>query len=150
MLLPLGLALTLASGVSPATARWAQDQERRILKEGIPLTAEALTFATELGIEKAEEVRVLELTPIPLPFPRGLVNLAAQWGLPFFEPAGMALGKGIYILNGHSRVLRHELVHVVQYQRLGGIEPFMRRYLTECLVHGYQDAPLEIEARENE
>jgi hypothetical protein len=92
----------------------------------------------------------MEIDPIPLPFPRPLVKLAGRWGLPLFEPAGMALGKGIYLLAGRSRVLRHELVHVAQYQRLGGIEPFMRRYLTECLVHGYRDAPLEIEARENE
>ena len=34
MILPLGLALTLASGIAPATARWARDQERRILAEG--------------------------------------------------------------------------------------------------------------------
>jgi hypothetical protein len=150
MVLPLGLALTLASGVAPATARWAQDQERRILKEGVPLAGEGLAFAFELRITRPEEIRVLEIEPVPLPFPRPLVKLASRWGLPVFEPAGMALGKGIYLLGGRSRVLRHELVHVAQYQRLGGIEPFMRRYLTECLIHGYRDAPLEIEARERE
>ena len=41
MILPLGLALTLASGLAPATARWAQEQERRILKEGVPLAVPA-------------------------------------------------------------------------------------------------------------
>lgn len=150
MILPLGLALTLASGIAPATTRWAQDQERRILKEGVPLAAEGLAFAAELKIECPEEVRVLELKPIPLPLPRPLVNLAAHWGLPLFEPAGMTLGKGIYILEGHSRVLRHELVHVAQFQQMGGIGPFMQRYLLECLTHGYTDAPLEVEAREKE
>ncbi|MCW1886585.1 hypothetical protein OKA04_17740 [Luteolibacter flavescens] len=150
MILPLGLALTLASGVAPATARWAQAQERRILKEGVPLAAEGLAFAAELQIERPEEVRVLEVNPIPLPFPRPLVRLAGRWGLPLFEPGGMALGKGIYILEGNSRVLRHELVHVAQYQQMGGIGPFMRRYLMECLTHGYFDAPLEVEARERE
>jgi hypothetical protein len=150
MILPVGLALTLASGIAPATTRWAQDQERRILREGAPLAAGGLAFAAELKIEKPEEVRVLEINPIPLPFPRQLVKLAGKWGLPIFEPAGMALGKGIYILEGQSRVLRHELVHVAQYQQMGGIGPFMRRYLMECLVHGYADAPLEVEAREKE
>ena len=72
------------------------------------------------------------------------------WDMAGLEPGGMALGKGIYILEGHSRVLRHELVHVAQYQQLGGIGPFMRRYLVECLTHGYADAPLEVEAREKE
>ena len=59
MILPLGLALTLASGIAPATARWAQDQERRILAEGKPLEADVLGFAAELEIEDPEGVRVL-------------------------------------------------------------------------------------------
>ena len=93
---------------------------------------------------------MLEVKSVPLPAPRPLVKLASRWGIPVFEPAGMALGRGIYLLDGHSRILRHELVHVAQYQRLGGIEPFMRRYLTECLTVGYLNSPLEIEAREKE
>ncbi len=148
MILPLGLALTLATGIAPATARWAQDHERRILAEGKPLEIDALAFAAELGIEDPEGVRVLELNPIPAPVPQPLLRLAESWGLPVFSPAGMALGRGIYILEGHSRVLRHELVHVAQYQRLGGIEPFMRRYVLECLINGYVEAPLEVEARD--
>lgn len=150
MILPLGLALTLASGIAPATSRWAADQERRILNEGKPLGAEALAFARQLEIRNPEEIRVLEVRPIPLPAPRPLVKLAGRWGLPVFEPAGMALGRGIYLLDTHSRILRHELVHVAQYQRLGGIGPFMRQYLTECLIHGYLEAPLEVEARAKE
>ena len=150
MILPLGLALTLASGIAPATARWAADQERHILAEGKPLNHEALAFAHELEINAPESIRVLEVKCVPLPAPRPLVKLATRWGIPVFEPAGMALGRGIYLLDGHSRILRHELVHVAQYQRLGGIEPFMRQYLTECLVHGYLDSPLEVEAQEKE
>jgi hypothetical protein len=150
MILPLGLALTLASGIAPATARWAADQERHILAEGKPLNHEALAFAHELKITEPETIRVLEVKSVPLPAPRPLVQLATRWGLPVFEPAGMALGRGIYLLDGQSRILRHELVHVAQYQRLGGIEPFLRQYLTECLLHGYFDAPLEVEAREKE
>ena len=148
MILPLGLALRRASGIAPATARWAQDQERRILAEGKPLEADVLGFAAELEIEDPEGVRVLEVNPIPAPVPQPLLKLAESWGLPVFSPAGMTLGRGIYILEGHSRVLRHELVHVAQYQRLGGIGPFMKRYLLECLTNGYFEAPLEAEARE--
>ena len=150
MILPLGLALTLASGIAPAAARWATDRERHILAEGKPLDHDGLAFARGLSITEPESIRVLEVKSVPLPAPRPLVQLASRWGFPVFEPAGMALGRGIYLLDGHSRILRHELVHVAQYQRLGGIEPFMRRYLTECLVHGYLDAPLVVEAREKE
>jgi hypothetical protein len=148
MIVPLGLALTLASGVAPATARWAQGQERRILAEGKPLEADTLAFARELAIEDPEGIRVLEVKPIPMPVPPPLLKLAQSCGFPVFAPAGMTLGRGIYMLEGHSGVLRHELVHVAQYQKLGGIEPFMRQYLVECLAHGYFEAPLEAEARE--
>ena len=116
----------------------------------IEAPTDALTFAAELAIEHPEEIRVMEVKSIPLPAPRPLVKLASRWGLPLFEPAGMTLGRGIYVLEGHARVLRHELVHVAQFQRLGGIEPFMRCYLAECLTHGYHDAPLEAEAREKQ
>jgi hypothetical protein len=40
----------------------------------------------------------------------------------------------------------HELAHVAQYERLGGILPFLRKYLFECLTVGYAAAPLELEA----
>lgn len=148
MILPLGLALTLATGLSPALGRWAAGHERHILAEGTPLTAGASAFAGRIGIEEPAGVRFLEVERIPLPLPFPLVEQAARWGFPVFEPAGMALGRGIYILPGRHDLLPHELVHVLQYQRLGGIHPFMRRYVVEILFHGYLEAPLEVEARE--
>jgi uncharacterized protein YjaZ len=42
-------------------------------------------------------------------------------------------------------LLAHELHHVAQYERLG-IAGFARRYITELLVAGYANAPLEAEA----
>ena len=150
MTLPRGLALTIADGLAPTVARWAREQERRILAEGRALNEEALAIAAALHIADPEQIRVLAQESIPLPVPRSLLKLAERLGFPVFEPAGMALGRGIYLLHHDSRILRHELVHVAQYQRLGGIEPFMRRYLTECLTAGYLDAPLEVEARAGE
>lgn len=150
MTLPRGLALTLADGIAPAVARWARDQERRILAEGRRLDREALAIADALRIADPEEIRVLVVTSIPLPAPPSLIKLAASLGFPLFEPAGMALGRGVYLLQHDSRILRHELVHVAQYQRLGGIGPFLHRYLAECLTVGYLDSPLEVEARAGE
>jgi hypothetical protein len=40
----------------------------------------------------------------------------------------------------------HELVHTAQYERLGGIVAFLRKYLSECATSGYRAAPLEEEA----
>ncbi|MDB6079621.1 MAG: hypothetical protein JWO82_3368 [Akkermansiaceae bacterium] len=148
MIFPLGLALTLATGLVPAVSRWAATQEKRILAEGQPLPAELLPFAAGLGIAHPEEIRYLAVSPIPSPAPRFVFDAARKWGFPVVLPAGMTLGRGIYILPGHEFVLRHEIVHVQQYQRLGGIAPFMSEYLLQCLTRGYHDAPLEHEARE--
>jgi hypothetical protein len=38
------------------------------------------------------------------------------------------------------------LVHTAQYERLGGIEPFLRRYLYECATVGYTNSTMESEA----
>ena len=43
--------------------------------------------------------------------------------------------------------MAHELVHTTQYERLGGIEAFLRPYLLECLsAPGYPHGPMEQEA----
>jgi hypothetical protein len=43
-------------------------------------------------------------------------------------------------------VLRHELVHVLQYERLGR-RAFLQQYIHDGLLRGYFDSPLEAEAR---
>jgi hypothetical protein len=148
MPLPRLAARILADALAPLVADWSESRERVIRSLGRPLDPELLGFAGDLGIAGPERIRV-HLTPrIPLPLPNPLVDLARRAGLPVFHPAGMALGLGITAVEPRESLLRHELVHVHQYQRLGGHRPFMRRYLFECLHLGYPGAPLEIEARE--
>lgn len=147
MKLPYGLAVTLADAIAPFMARWAYEQERRILRDGVPLPSESIAFARELGIARPDEVRVLVTEPIPLPAPPWCVRFARRFGLPVFAPGGMALGRGVFLANGQWGSLHHELVHVWQYEKSGGMLPFFRQYLRECLMDGYLEAPLEMEAR---
>jgi len=65
----------------------------------------------------------------------------------------MALGYGIYLCtrieptSAEGRfTLAHEMGHVAQYEQLGGIAPFLVRFLTEILIDGYLASPLEIDA----
>lgn len=146
--LPYGLAVTLADAIAPFMARWADEQERRILGKGKPLEPELVEFARALGIRQPQEVRVLVCEPIPLPVPPWCVRFLEKLGLPVFAPGGMALGRGVFLVSGQQHSLRHELVHTWQYERIGGLLPFFRQYLRECLMDGYLEAPLEIEARE--
>ncbi len=79
------------------------------------------------------------------------LKMAAQaTGLLSPLTAGLTLRYGIFIRLDYwseRRILVHELAHVVQYERLGGFEPFLRQYLEECLTLGYPAAPLEQEAK---
>jgi len=69
----------------------------------------------------------------------------------FAGTAGITLHYGILIREdcwGDRRLVVHELAHVAQYERLGGIGPFLRAYLRECLLEGYPNGALEREAIE--
>lgn len=148
MTLPAPLAHVLADGLAPVIARWSTRREREITAAGSPLPGSLQAFAADLGIEDPTRVRLQLATQVPLPVPALCIRLARRIGLPVFHPAGMALGLGICALRADDSLLRHELVHVAQYQRLGGHLPFMRQYLFECLHDGYADSPLETEARD--
>ncbi|GAA5476813.1 hypothetical protein Hhel01_00288 [Haloferula helveola] len=129
-------------------ARWSERREREILTRGIPLEDSLLDFAARLGIPDPGRVRIEVRSDIPLPLPGGVVGFLQRIGIPLFRPAGMALGNGISAIHTDPQLLRHELVHVRQYARLGGHFRFMRQYIYECLRYGYACAPLETEARE--
>ncbi|MBB5351787.1 hypothetical protein HNR46_002026 [Haloferula luteola] len=142
------LASLAAVLMAPLAACWSRFREHQLLKVGSPLPPEALTFARQLGIHAPENLRVQFVHEVPLPLPSAMAHAFSRLGFPILSAAGMSLGRGICAVSPDSRLLRHELVHTLQYQRLGGHLPFMRRYLRECIHHGYATAPMEIEARD--
>jgi hypothetical protein len=75
--------------------------------------------------------------------------VAKRIGLFSSRAAGLTLGYGIYLTYGSwddRPTLVHECVHVGQYERLGGIRPFLSVYLRECIDPGYPFGRLEQEA----
>ena len=59
---------------------------------------------------------------------------------------------GIFIAESqkdNKALLDHELVHWNQYQKMGLLN-FYAQYLSEKKKHGYDNMPMEIEARRNE
>lgn len=135
--------------ILPLAARWAEKLEGRILREGAPLSEEGMADAWALGVREPERVRLLSLASLPTPEDPILRTAAAA--VQFLTPAtrGLALRYGIFIRRdswGDRGLVAHELAHTAQYERLGGIEPFLRQYLAECLTIGYPAAPMEQEA----
>ena len=133
----------------PLAAAWATEQEERILCDGVPASEKEVGYARAIGVQNPDQVRLLQVETIPRP--SQLQLKAACDAIDFLTPAtrGLTLGYGIFIRSDCWRdrlLIVHELAHVAQYERLGGILPFLRKYLFECLTMGYAASPLELEA----
>ena len=133
----------------PLAVAWATEEELRILREGAPLPEAQLAEARAIGVQEPDRVCLLQTETIPRPSQPQL--RAACEAIDFLTPAtrGLTLGHGIFIRSDCWRdrlLIVHELVHVTQYERFGGILPFLCRYLFECLAVGYSASPLELEA----
>jgi hypothetical protein len=133
----------------PLAVRWAGEEERRVLCEGVPLSKQELVDAVAIGVRNPERVRLLRVDDIPVPVHPMLKAAAASFNFLTAAPRGLALAHGIFIRTDHWRdrqLIAHELVHTAQYQRLGGLFPFLHTYVVQCATAGYENAPLELEA----
>ena len=135
----------------PLACKWAAAQEERILATGEVLSDTMLADARLVGVAAPERVRLLYVPEIPIPDDPAL--RAATLKTEFLSPLtrGLTLRYGIFIRSdcrADWAMVIHELRHTAQYERLGGFEPFLRRYLFECLTIGYPEAPMEQEVIE--
>ena len=139
----------LVSSLLPLAESWIAAQQRRILRDGVALNETELADARALGVAAPEDVRLLRVAEVPLPENALIRRLGLALGLLSPATTGLAAGHGIFIRADHWRdraLVAHELVHTAQYERLGGVRPFLRAYLTQCLIDGYAVAALEREA----
>jgi len=135
----------------PVAWWWVTQHRRQILDNGRPLSDDEKGIAETLGIERRDEIRIWSVDKVPTPGGALLSGLGRVAGVSTHGAKGMALGHGIYLESAQASrrsLIAHELVHVLQYERLGGIWPFLREYLRQCLRQGYWSAELEIEARQ--
>ncbi|MEO8352953.1 MAG: hypothetical protein ABI680_14565 [Chthoniobacteraceae bacterium] len=133
----------------PMATAWVRSQERRILADGWPLDEAELRDAVSIGVRETNRIRILHVPRIPFPLPQLMKSLDRITGMRIEQTAGLTARYGIFIradFRGDRRLLAHELAHTRQYERFGGIRPFLRQYLRECLTTGYAAANLEIEA----
>lgn len=134
----------------PLAVSWAREHQELILREGVPLSEPELFEARRVGVKQPEKVRLLSVPTIP--FPDHPLLQAACRATNFLpeSPRALTLFHGIYLRSDCWRdraIVVHELVHTAQYERLGGIGPFLRSYLGECMTFGYTNSSMENEAR---
>lgn len=133
----------------PLAAKWVEWHERKILRDGVPLTTEELADASLMGVAHPEKIRLMSVERIPV-----LNGVFVKWLsrlVPSISASTVALSLryGIYVRARYWRdrhLVAHECVHTGQYERHGSIAQFLRAYFTECIGDGYPDAPLEQEA----
>jgi hypothetical protein len=132
--------------------QWAQSQEAYILAHGVPLTPDQVADARQAGVKDPSKVRVLVVNRIPLPDNAELAEAARHAQIITDASRGVAIGHGIIIRADSWRnreLLLHQLVHVAQCERSGGLDTFVNEYL-EDRRNGSQNfslGSLENEAR---
>ena len=129
--------------------QWACAQKQRVLCEGVPLSEAEKADAKSIGVKNPDRVRLLRVDTIPAPAHPMLRAAAASLNFLTHAPRGLALEYGIFVRSDCWRdraLIAHELVHTAQYERLGGVVPFLQLYISQCATVGYANAPLELEA----
>ena len=133
-------------------AQWAKSQEKYILQHGVPLTADQMADARRAGVKEVARVRVLVVHRIPLPDGKELAEAARRAQIITDASRGVTIGHGIIIRADSWRdreLLLHQLVHVAQCERSGGLEKFVNEYLLDrrSSSRNFSLGSLEDEAR---
>ena len=136
----------------PKAIGWVNEQSNHILATGSPLSDVGIRLARAVGVSFPEKIRVSTVPNLPLPVDPQLRAVALETGLLGEGMIGVTFGYGIYVCAGHAdnRLISHECRHVFQYEAAGSIEAFLPVYLHQIATVGYDDAPLEIDARAHE
>ena len=136
----------------PTAIAWANFQSEHVAREGQPLPPRLIEVARRVGVRMPERVRVKLVDQLPMPEEPLLKQAAIETGLLGPQMVGLTLGHSIFIVHGHNtvRLISHECRHVFQYETLGSIEEFLPVYLQQIAINGYENAQLEIDARNHE
>ena len=135
--------------ILPLAVEWAEAKEKVSLEHGTALSPQYMVDAKSVGVKYPERVRIYEFPQIPIS-EHPILRAAAE-ATQLISPAtiGISLGYGIFIHNnfsGDRYTIVHELVHTMQCEKLGGLDPFLNKYLMQCLTVGYPQALMEQEA----
>lgn len=117
----------------PFAYQWAKTQEEFALTHGIPLSPQQMDDARLAGVRDCERVRVLVVDRIPLPEGE-LAEAARHTSIITGDSRCVGLGHAILIRAeawGDRELLVHNLVHVAQCERSGGLEQWIRHYLLD-------------------
>ena len=118
----------------PLAYPWARTQEDFVLKHGTPLAPAQIVDALRCGVHDPSRVRLLVVDRISQPDDEELAEAARRAQIITDASRGVTIGHGIIIRADswqNRELLLHQLVHVAQCERSGGLESFVAEYLCD-------------------
>lgn len=118
----------------PLACAWARAQEEFVLSRGVPLDARYLAEARRLGVKDCARIKVLIVEKIPLPDDADLADAARRGQIITDTSRAVAIGYAIIIRAdcwGDRELILHQLVHVAQSERCGGLDRYLEQYLSD-------------------
>lgn len=135
----------------PLAYQWAQAQEQFVLARGAPLSPRHTSDARSAGVQDCSRVKVLVVDRIPLPDDPTLAEAARRTGIITHDTRCIGFGHAVIIRAdswNDRELLLHNLVHIAQCERSGGLEQWVRQYLGDRQTCAeFTVGPLEEEAR---
>ena len=135
----------------PLAFQWARNIENFVLQHGSPLRRRQVDDARQVGVKEISRVRVLAVDRMPLPEEPELAEAARRTQIITNSCRAIAIGHVVVVRAdawGDRELFLHQLVHVAQCERSGGLEQWVRQYLvdrTNC--PNFAIGALEEEAR---
>ena len=135
----------------PLAYQWAKAQEEFVLAHGVPLSPQQMADARRAGVQDCERVRVLAVDRIPLPENIELAEATRRTRIITADTRCVGFGHAIIIRAeawGDRELLVHNLVHIAQCERSGGLEQWVQHYLSDRRASAsFTVGALEEEAR---
>jgi hypothetical protein len=131
--------------------QWAKTQEEFVLKHGSQLSPRHMADAEIAGVKHPSRVRILLVDRIPSLDDPELAEASSRIGIVTQETRCMGFGYALIVRldawNDRELIL-HNLVHIAQCERAGGLENWCREYLGDrANCPRFTPGSLEEEAR---
>jgi hypothetical protein len=129
----------------PAVRQWVDDTLHAYREEASPVDRRDYPRLAQVSphglLNRARCVVVAGHPPFPPLSRMGLTELAAFETMPI---SGITYGDTFSVKQGHQSesLYFHEIIHVVQWERLG-VDRFLMAYGLGLMQAGYRDSPLE-------
>jgi hypothetical protein len=135
----------------PLAYHWVKEQEEFVLARGNPLGPRHTHDANLVGVQDSARVRVLVVDRIPLPEDPELAKASKRIGIITEDTRCVGFGHALIIRvdawNDRELIL-HNLVHIAQCERCGGLAQWVRHYLCDrANCPNFTIGSLEEEAR---